>query len=75
MAGVQRSEAPPRGEEVHLPEPTIVPLLLAAGITTFLLGLTTTWVLLVAGGALALYALVAWVRGARRELSELPPGD
>ncbi|HEX8083597.1 MAG TPA: hypothetical protein VF529_04850 [Solirubrobacteraceae bacterium] len=63
---------PPAGEDIHIPGPSIHPVLLAAGITTTLLGITITWILLVAGGVLTAGVLVAWIRGARRELEELP---
>jgi hypothetical protein len=63
---------PPAGEEIHIPGSSIQPVLLAAGITTFLLGLTISWFLIVAGGILTLGVLVAWIRGAVREFEELP---
>ena len=65
-------EAPPVGEEVHLPGPTPVPALMAVGIAMALLGTTTTWVLSILGGALALVCLVSWIRSARRDVEELP---
>jgi hypothetical protein len=63
---------PPAGEDIHIPGPSVQPVLLAAGITTTLLGITISWILLVAGGLLTLGVLVAWIRDARRELDELP---
>jgi hypothetical protein len=63
---------PPAGEEVHLPEGSIQPMLLALFITLFLLGLTFHWSLLVFGGVGAIWVIVRWVADARRELSELP---
>jgi hypothetical protein len=63
---------PPSGEEIHIPSGSIQPLLLTLGITAALLGLTTTWVLLVAGGVLTLWVMVAWIRDARAEYDHLP---
>ena len=63
---------PPAGEEIHIPGGSIQPVLLAAGITMCLLGITIHWVLLVAGGLLTAGVLIAWIAGARRELEELP---
>jgi hypothetical protein len=63
---------PPAGEDIHIPGPSIQPLLLAVGITTLLLGLTISWFLLVAGGILTVAVLFAWIRGAVREFEELP---
>ena len=64
---------PPAGEEIHLPGPSIHPILLAAGITSAVVGVTVFFpVLLIAGGLLTIGVLIAWIRGARRELDELP---
>jgi hypothetical protein len=65
---------PPIGEEIHLPDPTILPFLLAIGITVALVGVTISPILIVAGLALAIPVLVRWIRDARHELHELPPG-
>ena len=63
---------PPAGEDIHIPGPSIQPLLLAVGITTALLGVTINVVLLIAGLVLTVAVLFAWIRGARREFEELP---
>lgn len=63
---------PPAGEEIHIPGGSIQPLLLTVGITATLIGVTTHWFLLVAGGALTLWVLVAWIREARAEYDHLP---
>ena len=72
MADVEYTEAPPAGEEIHLPEPTVMPLVMAVGITLALLGLTIHWILTVAGVITVLICLVRWIRLARTELNELP---
>ena len=63
---------PPAGEDIHIPGPSVQPVLLAAGIMTTLLGITISWILLIAGGLLTLAVIVAWIRDARRGLDELP---
>jgi tetrahydromethanopterin S-methyltransferase subunit C len=45
---------------------------MAVGIAVALVGVTTTWILSIFGGALALACLVAWIRDVRRDVSELP---
>ena len=40
-------ELPPGGEEIHLPGPSIQPLLLAFGITIAIVGITTFFVLVI----------------------------
>ena len=65
-------EAPPAGEEIHLPGPSILPALLAVGITLTLVGLTTFIVLTVIGGVLSVVCVVRWIKDTRREVDELP---
>ena len=65
-------EAPPVGEELHLPEPSMLPILNAVGVAFALVGLTLSWWLTAIGGLLFLATLVLWIRAAAHELSELP---
>jgi hypothetical protein len=66
---------PPAGEELHIPGGSIQPFLLAVFITVALVGVTQAWWITAAGGVGVFFVIVAWVRGARRELSELPLHD
>jgi hypothetical protein len=65
-------EIPPVGEEIHLPGPSILPLLTAVGITLLLVGITTFIEFTVAGAVLTLWCLVRWVKDTRHEIDELP---
>ena len=65
-------EVPPAGEEIHLPGPSIQPLLLAFGITISIVGITTFFVLVVAGVVLSLGTILMWIRDTRRDIDELP---
>ena len=65
-------EVPPVGEEIHLPGPTILPLLSAVGITLVLVGITTFIVLTIAGGLLTIGCVVRWIKDTRQEIDELP---
>jgi len=65
-------ELPPAGEEIHLPGPSIQPLLLAFGITIAIVGITTFFVLVVAGVVLTIGTIAFWIRDTRREIDELP---
>jgi hypothetical protein len=68
-------EIPPAGEEIHLPGPTIIPLLLTVGITVALIGVTTALWMVIAGGLLALGCIVRWIGDTRRDIAELPVHD
>jgi hypothetical protein len=65
-------EVPPAGEEIHLPAPTILPLLTAAGITLAIVGVTTSLILVIGGGVLTLACAIRWIMGTRSEIDELP---
>jgi hypothetical protein len=64
--------APPAAEQVHLPAPTYLPAWTALGITLALVGVILTWVITGIGAAIAVVAIVRWVREAREDISQLP---
>ncbi len=66
--------APPVGEELHLPGPSLQPALIAVSLVMLLLGLVEMWPVALLGVLLLVAASVSWIRAARRELLELPPG-
>lgn len=66
------NEAPPPGEEIHLPGPSLVPFLNAVGLSLAIVGITTFRVLSVVGLLLFFFTLVRWIRDVRRDFDELP---
>ena len=71
MSGLE-PEAPPVGEEIHLPGPSILPVLTALGITLALIGITTFIEFTVIGGVLTIVCIVRWIKDTRQEIDELP---
>jgi hypothetical protein len=65
-------EIPAPTEEVHLPDPSYLPVWVAFGITIALVGLLLGWVIFGIGAAIFLFALIKWIRQAREEISDLP---
>jgi hypothetical protein len=65
-------EAPPRGEDVHLPGPSLVPLLNAFGVALALAGLAIGTFFSVVGLVIFLITLVQWIRDTRRDVEALP---
>jgi hypothetical protein len=59
-------------EEVHLPDPSYLPVWTAFGITVALVGILLSWVICGIGAVVALVAIVKWIRQARGEISDLP---
>ncbi len=71
MSGLD-PETPPVGEEIHLPGPSILPLLTAVGVTLALVGVTTFPELTVVGVILTVVCVARWIKDTRREIDELP---
>jgi hypothetical protein len=65
-------EIPPTGEEIHLPGPSILPLLTAVGVTLALIGITTFIELTVVGVIMTVVCVALWIKDTRRETDELP---
>ena len=64
--------APPVGEQVHLPGPTYLPAWTALGITIALVGVILSWIIVGIGAAIAVVAILRWIREAREDISQLP---
>jgi hypothetical protein len=65
-------ELPPASEQVHLPEPSYLPVFVAFGMTLLLVGILLSWVISGIGAVILVLAVVRWIRSAREELSDLP---
>lgn len=71
-ASEHEHEQEANSEEIHLPGPSILPLLTAVGITLALIGITTMIELSVIGGILTIVCVARWIKDTRREVNELP---
>ena len=65
-------EVPPVGEEIHLPGPSILPVLTALGIPLALVGVTTFIEFTVVGVILTVACVARWIKDTRHEINELP---
>jgi len=65
-------QAPPAGEEIHLPGPSLLPLMSAIGITLIVIGTTLTWLMSIVGLVIFLVTTVIWIRDTRRDIEQLP---
>jgi tetrahydromethanopterin S-methyltransferase subunit C len=65
--------APPAGEEIHLPGPSVLPFVTAIGITLAVIGTTIDWKIWSSMGVLiTVVCAVIWVRDTRRDVASLP---
>ncbi len=66
------TQAPPVSEEIHLPGPSIIPLVTAVGITLTVIGTTIDWIWTVLGVVIFVIAVGIWIRDTRRDIEALP---
>ncbi len=66
------TEASPTGEHIHMPAPSILPVLNAVGLALTIVGITEGFWILIPGAVLFLITAVVWIRSAVRETAELP---
>jgi hypothetical protein len=69
---MSEQQTPPVGEEIHLPGPTLIPLMSAVGITCIVIGTTINWLITILGAIIFIVTTVMWIRDTRRDVSELP---
>jgi hypothetical protein len=65
-------ETPPVGEEIHLPGPSLLPLVSAIGITLTIVGTTLTLIISAVGLIIVVVTTVMWIRDTRRDIEQLP---
>jgi hypothetical protein len=68
----RNGEVPPAGEAIHLPGPSFLPVIVAAGITITLVGVVLNWVVFGIGLAITVVSIVRWVRETREDIADLP---
>jgi hypothetical protein len=72
MSDIEHQSAPPVGEEIHMPSPSVLPLINAAGLAFAIVCITISWYLVAAGMIVFLVTAVRWIRDTRHEIAELP---
>jgi hypothetical protein len=68
----QRNGDRAHAEQIHLPQPSLLPLFAAVGITLALLGLIFSWPFVAVGAAITLFVIWRWIKAARQDYEELP---
>jgi Flp pilus assembly protein TadB len=70
--GVPVGGAPPAGEEIHLPGPTLIPFVCAIGITLIVVGTTINSLFSALGVVIVAITVARWIRDTRRDMAGLP---
>ncbi len=71
MSDVEQ-QTPPVGEEIHLPGPSLIPLISAIGITLTIVGTTLSLIISAIGLIIVIVTTVLWIRSTRRDIDQLP---
>jgi hypothetical protein len=66
------TRVPPVGEEVHMPEPSALPLVNAAALAVAIVSITLSWWLVAGAGLIFLGTAIKWIRDVRRHIADLP---
>ena len=76
MANTELTESggrlPQPTEEVHLPDPSFLPVLVALGTLFVLVGIVIFTPVAIIGGVIVVVALYKWIVAVRSEMAELP---
>lgn len=65
-------DAPPAGEQIHMPAPSVLPLINAAGLGLAIISITLTWWLVGFGLAVFIVTAIKWIADTRRDIADLP---
>ncbi|MGI8428422.1 MAG: hypothetical protein ACR2OB_03750 [Solirubrobacteraceae bacterium] len=65
-------QVPPAGEGIHLPGPTLIPIVNALGITFIVIGTTLNVLFLIVGVIIFALSTARWIRDTRRDVAALP---
>ena len=68
----QQRSTPPVGEEIHMPQPSVLPLINAAALAIAIVSITLSWIVVAAGVIVFVATAARWIADVRRDVSELP---
>jgi hypothetical protein len=70
--GDSTDRLPQPTEEVHLPDPSYLPVLVAFSVLLILVGIVNLWPVAAIGGLILVLTVARWIRLAREEMRQLP---
>jgi len=72
MSELEHRPAPPVGEEVHMPEPSLIPVINAAALALMIVSITLSWYIVALAGVVFLVTTIRWIADVRRDIAQLP---
>lgn len=70
--GDHPTQAPPAGEPIHLPGPSVKPFVTAIAITLVVIGTTINILISIVGLIVLVVVVLLWIGDIRRDIAELP---
>ena len=64
--------APPVGEEIHMPAPSLIPLVNSAALAAAIIAITVSWIIVALAMIVFIVTTVRWIADVRRDIAELP---
>jgi hypothetical protein len=68
----ENGTVPPAGEEIHMPAPSIIPLINAGALALAIVSITLSWYIVIFAGIIFLATTVRWIADTRRDIAALP---
>jgi hypothetical protein len=72
MSELEHRPVPPAGEEIHMPEPSIIPIVNAAALAIAIVSITLSWYVVALAGTVFLITTIRWIADVRRDIAALP---
>ena len=72
MSELEHRAVPPAGEEIHMPEPSIIPIVNAAALAIAIVSITLSWYTFALGAVVFVITTVKWIADVRRDIDALP---
>ncbi len=69
---LEPSAAPPPGEQVHMPEHSVLPVINAAALALAIVSITLSWWVVGAAMIVFIATTIRWIADVRRDISNLP---
>ena len=72
MSELEHRAIPPAGEEIHMPAPSLLPIINAAALAIAIVSITLTWYMVALGGFVFVVTAIKWISDVRRDIAALP---
>jgi hypothetical protein len=72
MSELEHRPIPPAGEEIHMPAPSLIPLVNSAALAIAIVSITLSWYVVALGGTVFLITTIRWIADVRRDIAALP---